>query len=387
MREVVVVGGGPAGAASATFLAQQGVDVLLLERAMFPRNKPCGEFLTPGTLRLFRALGVAETVAAQAQPVRCLLLIAPQGERVEHQAEGGDEVGFALCRAVLDALLLNRARASGVEVWEGFAVRGVLREEERVVGVWGIDARGIRQEIRAHLVIGADGTHSLVARELDLVRPLPLLQRIALVSHWPVDTPGDTLEMRVQGGTVCGMGFPAPRLANVTLVVPRRQAPEVARRGKGAFLEEQISRLFPDLSRRLSAGTGPIDVWTIGCFGHRAKQLTADGVLLVGDAATFIDPFTGEGVYLALRGAELAGEVAGEALRRGDTRRQSLIAYERRRQELRRRYLLCALIQAIVRSPGLMNIVVRWLRSHHTVRGRLMKVLGDVSPPEALLKI
>jgi flavin-dependent dehydrogenase len=243
------------------------------------------------------------------------------------------------------------------------------------------------EEIRARLVIGADGTHSLVARQLGLVRPLPRLQRIALVSHWR-GVSGDAIEMRARGRTVCGLGFPGPQAgtANLTLVVPTSAASQIAGRA-GDFLEETLQTRFPDLAARLAGAEREPGLRTVGCFGHVCRPAIADGALLVGDAATFIDPFTGEGIYFALHGAQFAAAVATEALRANDTSRARLMAYDLTRRELARRYLLCDIVQAIVRTPALYNRVARRLDRLPDLAGRLFAVLGDLRPPGDVLNL
>jgi len=388
VRDVIVVGGGPAGAASAAFLARAGFDVLLLDRARFPRDKPCGEFLTPETKRLFRALGVWESVlAAGAVPVRRVELHGPGGARADYTPTEGEPAGWAIRRRVLDAVLLDHARACGAEVREGVAVRELARDSGcSGVQVFGCSGASRTPEYRARLILGADGTHSLVARRLGLVRPIRRLQRVAIVSHWRGLEDAEAIEMRSRGGTVCGLGALGGGQANLTLVVPTTDAARIAGRA-GEFLEERVAERFPDLAARLAGAEREETVRTVGCFGHVCRRASADGALLVGDAAAFIDPFTGEGIYFALRGAELAAEVAADALRAGDTSAARLAAYDRARKELTRRYLLCGFVQAVVRTPALMDRAARRLASSPALTGCLMRVLGDLRPPSDALNV
>lgn len=399
IRDVIVVGGGPAGAASAALLARAGFDVLLLDRARFPRDKPCGEFLTPGAERQLRTLGVWEKVlAAGAASVARVELHAPTafGTRADYAPDAfGEPAGWAIRRRVLDAVLLDHARACGVEVWEGVTARELTRDS-RCSGVQVLRCSGPSQtpecpntrtpECRARLVIGADGTHSLIARQLGLVRPLRRLQRVAIVSHWRGLPETAAIEMRARGETVCGLGALGGGEANLTLVVPTTDAARIAGRA-GDFLQERVASRFPDLAERLAGAERESTVRTVGCFGHLCRRASADGALLVGDAAAFIDPFTGEGIYFALRGAELAAEVAAEALRAGDASAERLAAYDRARRELARRYLLCGIVQAVVRTPVLMERAVRRLASAPTLTERLMRVLGDLRPPSEALNV
>jgi geranylgeranyl reductase family protein len=381
--DVIVVGGGPAGAGSATWLAQAGFQVVLLDRAHFPRDKACGEFLTREARRLMVELGAWErVVAAGARSVSATVLCASGGAQTRHIPADGGPTGYSLRRIALDAALLETARAAGVEVREGFAVRELRRMvQSNTIGVTGKEDTGTPFTLSARLVIGADGAHSLVARQLGLVRALPRLQRVALVSHWQrVSGDNAAIEMRAHGQIVCGVGFPDADAANVTLVVPTGLASQIAGRA-AEFCEETIQTHFPDLAARLSGAVREQVLRTVGCFGHVCTPPVADGALLVGDAATFIDPFTGEGVYFGLRGAQLAAEVAADALYNGDTSRTRLLAYHRARQELTRRYLLCDVVQAVVRRPVRFAQIVRRLERFPGLADRLLGILSDTRPP------
>ena len=400
--DVVIVGGGPAGATLAATLAGAGWSVALLDRARFPRDKACGEFLTPQAARLLRPLGVWNDLRAQGlRDVHATVLVAPDGRQVEHAPLDGEPTGYALRRVVLDAALLQHARNQGAMVEEGFAVRELCcNETGQVIGVTGRDSAGETRTLHARLVVGADGTHSLVARQLHLVKPIPRLQRIALVAHWQGNIGGrrDTIEMRTHGPLVCGLGFPGGDggistetngvesnigCANTTFVVPSHYAPQLAGRAE-EWIEQTLTSHFPDLAARLSSSDKP-QIRTVGCFGHRSHSPVADGALLVGDAATFIDPFTGEGVYFCLRGAQLAAEVIHSALQKNDMSRTALRPYVTLRQELARRYLLIDLVQTVVRTPALFNPLAKKLERYPGATERLLQILGDTRPAAHVL--
>lgn len=392
VRDVVVVGGGPAGSAAATWLAREGMDVALCDRASFPREKACGEFLTPQARVLLEDLGAWPAICrAGVRPVHAAVLAAPNGHTLYHTHPDVTPIGYALRRITLDAVLLEHARRSGVAVQTGITVRGVLRDETgRVCGVRVQAGDGRTSSIRARLVLAADGTHSRIARELGLVRPVRRLQRMAVVAHGHACRGRtDTIEMRVHGPIVCGLGFPgglreegeeASPVANVTLVAPVAMAAQIAGRTRD-FLLQTLEMRFPDVAERLAWPDSAPEVRTTGCFGHVCCPPLADGVLLLGDAATFIDPFTGEGVYFALRGAQCAAEVGSAALRVGDLSCARLMDYARARRELNLRYLLCDLVQAVVRRPALFARVVHRLDTVPGLSERLFAVLGDQRPP------
>ena len=376
-RDVIIVGAGPAGAACAILLAREGFDVLLLDRAAFPRDKPCGEFITAGCIPILKDLGVWDPlVRAGIRPLSRAVLHAPNGNAAEYVPPDGEPAGWSLRRTRFDSTLVDHARRAGAEVCQEATVCDVVRDDSTVSGVR-IRVHGVDRLERSCLVIGADGSHSLIARKLGLVRPIRRLQRLAIVSHWR-GVPGNAIEMRSCPDSACGLGPLEEGSANVTLVVRQSDASRMPGR-TGDFLSERIGERFPDLTERLSGVSDLESVQTVGCFGHTTSP-AGDGVMLVGDAACFIDPFTGEGIYFALRGAELASTVAVKALRAGDVSSRRLSEYDVLRGELRARYRLSDIVQAVVRTPWLMNRFVRNLDRHPSASHRLMSVLGDIRP-------
>ena len=190
--DVVVVGAGPAGAATAILLAEAGHEVVLLDRARFPRDKICGEYLSPEGSRILDRLGVLKSVeAAGARPLRGMRIHAPDGTVLvgdyptSGRYRGYRDHALAVSRRTFDAVLVERARALPVRVREGFRVTELVVEGRRVAGVEGVaqGAAGPAERIAARLVVGADGRGSVVARRLGLVRPHPWLRRLALMTY------------------------------------------------------------------------------------------------------------------------------------------------------------------------------------------------------------
>ena len=387
--DVVVVGAGPAGSATALFLARRGYSVTLLDRAVFPRDKACGEYLTPGAVALLRdEIGVLPQLLDAGAMMLAEETIVPHNRR----AFSGTTEALACPRVVTDKTLRDTAEAAGVCVLENFNVRQILRNSGGFCGVVGVNADGEMQTVHAKIVVGADGTHSLLAREMGVVRPIPRLQRIALVTHYQSKAAGLGVTMHLpedRSDACCGVGAACgpDGTRNINIVVPHSEAPLMAGR-RQEYFNERLRRSFPAVWEEVqqSVQVGPLR--SIGCFGHHTHRATAAGAVLVGDAATFIHPFTGEGVYFALRGAQLAAETLCDALERDEFSSRSLGAYDaRRRTELLPRYRLCDLVQRVVHSPTLLGWGAERLRRSGPLTELLLRAAGDLARPADLFSL
>jgi geranylgeranyl reductase family protein len=380
-RDVVVVGGGPAGAATAILLRQRRHDVLLLDEARFPRDKVCGEGVSPEAWRLLDLLDARAAVRALGpHPLRGMSLVSPRGIAFHGTyRRADDDVGFAVRRDRLDATLLACARAAGVEVREGVKVSAVLRANEQVTGV----AAG-EERIDARLVVAADGRRSVVARGLGLLTEHRSLRKFAVRGHWDgVDGLRESGEMHVGLGGYCGIAPLGPQSANVAFVLDRR-AMTAAGGDLEAFYRATIAARWPALHERLTRARLVAPPRAIGPLALVARRAWAPGALLVGDAAGFYDPFTGEGVTLALRSAELAAATAGAALASGRT--ADLEAYERaRRDATRDKFRLNRLLQHVVAWPGLADSVARRLARRPDLADQLVGIAGDFVPARSAL--
>jgi geranylgeranyl reductase family protein len=388
--DVLVVGAGPAGSATAHFLARQGLDVLVLDRAHFPRPKACAEYLSPQASRILDALGVLTTIegsgAAQLSGMR---VRAPNGSVIHgefaaaHGFHGFRDRGLALRRTELDPILLDAARRAGARVEEGARVTGLERDARgRVIGVE--TAAGVR---RARLVIGADGLRSIVARDLGVARRSRFPRRLALVAHFTdVREMGGQGEMHVERDGYLGLADVGHGRTNVALVIPASQARRIGGDAAG-YLEGWIASK-PHLAPRFVGASRVSPVLATGPFAVSSMQAYGPGAALVGDAADFFDPFTGEGIYAALRGAELLAPFAVQAATASSARDTdaALAAYEKaRRAEFRGKWRVERLIGTAVAFPPLMNRAAAVLSRRRDLADLLIGVAGDFVPPAAVL--
>ncbi|HSH82970.1 MAG TPA: FAD-dependent oxidoreductase [Herpetosiphonaceae bacterium] len=385
VSEVVVVGGGPAGSATAAHLARAGHDVVLYERGHLPRHKPCAEYCSPGIRELLARLGALDVVTnVGARAVPGMRVFTPSGRSflVEYTGAAGRQHALTMRRYDLDKALLDHAAAAGVQVVQHASVRGLVREGGRIAGVE-VSVRGDTPiEHRASLTVGADGINSVVAREVGARRRACWPRAIGLVAHY-AEVPGlrDYGEMHVGRTGYVGVA-PLPNgLANVAAVVPLR-----SRIPGGAAGWTQVLGEFPVLRDRLERARQCGTIRGVGPVGARARRASGDGWALVGDAAGYFDPFTGEGIYKALLGAALLAEAAHGALGRGDTSALALRPYERhRRRQMAGKALLAALVQVFVAVPALLGYAAPRLAAREAIRLELGRALGDYGSPWSVL--
>lgn len=390
--DVLVIGAGPAGAATALRCARAGLRVLLVDRARFPRDKPCAEYLSPETLRHLHLLGVLPAVdRAGGHPLAGTTVVGPRGARLTGLfARAGHDpfrpTGLALPRLLLDHALVAAAAAAGAELLEGHTARELLYEDGAVAGAVLRAGRGGARAVRARLTVGADGLRSVVARRLG-GRRHGVPARVGFVTHVAEVAGLDSCaEMHVGRDGYAGLNPLGGGRANVALVVPRDRVQD-ARGGIARFFFETLDR-FPGVRGRVRAAALLRPVTATGPFAVRARRVVAPGALLVGDAADFFDPFTGEGVCAALRGAELAAAAAVRALERpGPVAAARLHCYVRdRRRAFAGKWAVERLIGFGMFAPALFDRAVERLERRgwaHTLVG----VTGDFVPAGAVLNL
>lgn len=394
--DVLVVGGGPAGSSVATFLARAGVDVLVVDRARFPRPKPCAEYLSPQASRLLEAMGALERVERSgAAQLSGISVRAPSGDIIRgdfiasHGFRGFRDRGLSVRREVLDAILLDCAREAGARVSEGMRVTDVVRDgTQRVVGGRTL-TDGTAGEIRARLVIAADGLRSVIAHRLELAHALRWPRRLALVTHYTgVAEIGEHGEMHVERDGYVGIADVGRGVTTVALVVPASRAREFSE-DRAAFLDRWLLAR-PHLAPRFARAERVSPVVATGPFASHARRAWSPGAALVGDAADFFDPFTGEGIYAAMRGGEMLAESVRESLAAMSPRASDapLAAYDAaRRREFDGKWFVERVIGAVVGSAPLINRAARSLSARKAMADLLIGVTGDFVPAREVIRL
>jgi len=326
--DVVVIGGGPAGATASTLIAQQGYAVQLFERDKFPRFH-IGESLIPETYWVLQRLNMLPKLRAshfvQKHSVQFVnatgKLSAPFyfSENKPHECSQTWQV----VRSEFDQMMLENAREHGVQAYEQTRVLDVVFEGERAVGVRIQSPDGARREVRAKVVIDASGQSGLLQNRFKLRVWDPILNKGAIWTYWE-NAYRDT--GRDEGATVViqtpnrlGWFWYIPLHDNrvsVGVVAPF----DYLFKGRGSHeqtYQEEVDRC-PAVTERLSKATRCTGYFATKDYSYRATRCAGDGWVTIGDAFGFLDPLYSSGVLLAMRSGEMAADAIVEGLRSGD---------------------------------------------------------------------
>jgi geranylgeranyl reductase family protein len=382
--DAIVVGSGPAGSATAAHLARAGASVAIVERARHPRPKACAEYASPKIVEELLRLGLppdrwtGDAVALDGMELH----VGGRAARIRYEDRRRARTAWGVDRRSFDALLASHAAASGVDLREGVRAIGLVVDGRRVRGVRIRATDGSTSTLHAPFVIGADGSRSTVARLVGVERPVAYPRRVGLVAHYTAaEGLRDHGEMHVGDGYYVGLAPTPGDELNVGMALPLD--------GRGSAEARFAAALdgLPEVAARLrgSRRVGPIR--GAAPIGHRVASVAGPGWLLVGDAAGFVDPFTGEGIHRALRSARAA---ATAILAGGDVG----AAYRaERRRAFAAKSALTWMIQGFLAAPPLLEHAVARLSSRPAVALRLGSALGDCRPatdaltPRALLEV
>lgn len=352
--DAAIIGAGPAGTSCAAFCAMAGLEILVLERARFPREKVCGDCLNPSCWPVLDRLGLAQRVCGLPHfKLTSVDFIAINGRKVGVNLPTGNDCEVSIKRSLFDDLLLKRACELGAHVREGTTVTTLVHDQD-----WKIET-ATRESFRARILIGADGRNSTVARLRNLL-PRPARERVALQAHIPLPLNfGERVVLQFLREGYCGQAPVNEDELNLCLV------------GKPST----ISRLRQWAQRHFEIPAN--QRWrTITPLTRSPVPCAHENLFFIGDAARVVEPFTGEGIYYALHSGELAARAIAKIIS-GKDRRLALREFTRACAEMYRgRLWINRLARAAVLSPRLASLLIQAARVEPIFRSLTAKIVS-----------
>ena len=366
--EVIIVGGGPAGSTAGSILASAGYRVCILEEKFFPRDKICGDALSAGAIEILRQVGhVGERILDEANHrVYTNRLVFPNGQSIDRKLKDSrKDLDFhvILPRILLDAWLAENFRSCGGVLIEGFQVQKVLEVDGRATGVEGIKD-GKTGSMSSKIVIAADGESSVSRAFFRRKVNPPQHRAIAMRAYFDqVNTEDGVAEHYFGLDIPLGYGwiFPLGKgKANVGVILRCDAQKKYDKELSDVF--HRFAHENPVTRSRMGSGTihGTARKWSLS-LGTRAGGNYGSGIMVAGDAGSFVDPFSGEGIYHAVLTGKLAAETAMRALARNDVSASSLEEYERTWR---------AILRSVYRKKSLVSNVIHRTNRLHMYRFR-----------------
>lgn len=379
--DIIVVGGGPAGAIASLLCARAGLSVVLLEKFRRPRDKVCGEALIPDALDLLRRLNLHEEVAASAWPVEGLRIYSPDGGHVDVRGEC-----LTIRRRELDAKLLAIAEREGVEIMDGAEATGFAAEPGHAAVE--VNRSGEILDLRAHIVILASGASAKALRCFSVPhRQAPSAMAVRTYFKAAAGGPQDLLRLWFERPVLPFYGWIFPLGGGILNV----GVGAAFSKGRGRQNLRELFVRFTEECRQASAMLeggeqlaplkgAPLRTALTGA------SLSAERLLVTGEAAGTTYPLTGEGIGKAMETAELAAEIAIEAVGSGRFEESWLRRYDEQLElRFRRAFRQYEAAQRWLRYPFIADLLAGKARRHDEVRGMLEDMLADRRYPTEVL--
>jgi geranylgeranyl reductase family protein len=392
MFDVIIVGAGPAGTAAALYAHRLGLNCILLDKAVFPRDKICGDALSGKSVRIMRELGILDELNnLDGSEINRITFGSPKNIQFDVNLKGtqnNDQItkGFVIPREIFDNYLFEKADAV-TETLQGFSVKDLIIENDCVMGIIGKTKNGIEEEIRAPIVMGCDGSNSIVARKLGLYEMEMDHTSVAVRCYYEgVKGLTDQIELHYVKEVNPGYFwlFPAgDGRANIGIGLSKSDMKKENRTLRQIMDEVTQTEYFKERFADAEQLERPVG-WNLP-LGSIHRKNHGNGFMLLGDAAGLVDPFTGEGIGNAMVSGQYAMEVAAKSKLSGDFSEKAFAEYdELLRREIGKELRTSTKLQSLARSKFLLNFVINRASRNEEVQNIISSMLANEIPKDEL---
>ena len=392
MFDVIIVGAGPAGTTAALYAHRLGLNCILLDKAVFPRDKICGDALSGKSIRIMRELNLLDEVEKlDGSGINRITFGSPSNQQFDIDLQGKkkkDQItkGFVIPREIFDNYMFEKADAV-TETRQGFSVKDLIIENDHVIGVIGKTKNGDEEEIRAPIVMGCDGCNSIVGRKLGLYEMNMENTSVAVRCYYEgVKGLTDQIELHYVKEVNPGYFwlFPAGEgRANIGIGLSKSDMKKEKRTLRQIMDEVTQTEYFKERFSDAKQLERPIG-WNLP-LGSIHRKNHGNGFMLLGDAAGLIDPFTGEGIGNAMVSGQYAMEVALKCKKTGNFTERALAEYDVLLwEEVGKELRTSTKLQSLAQSKFLLNFVINRASRNEEVQNIISGMLSHEIPKEEL---
>ena len=392
MYDVIIVGAGPAGTTAALYAHRLELKCILLDKAVFPRDKICGDALSGKSIRIMRELGILDELNnLDGSEINRITFGSPKNIQFDVNLKGtknDDQItkGFVIPREIFDNYLFEKANAVA-DTRQGFSVKDLIFENNYVVGVKGKTRSGTEEEFRAPVVMGCDGSNSIVARKLGLYEMEMDHTSVAVRCYYEgVKGLTDQIELHYVKEVNPGYFwlFPAgDGRANIGIGLSKSDMKKENRTLRQIMDEVTQTEYFKERFADAKQLERPVG-WNLP-LGSIHRKNHGNGFMLLGDAAGLVDPFTGEGIGNAMVSGQYAMEVAAKSKLSGDFSEKAFAEYDELLwREIGKELRTSTKLQSLARSKFLLNFVINRASRNEEVQNIISGMLANEIPKDEL---
>ena len=392
MYDVIIVGAGPAGSTAALYAHRLGLNCILLDKAVFPRDKICGDALSGKSVRLMRELNLLEGVEElEGSEINRITFGSPSHSQFDVHLKGNKNndyitKGYVVPRKIFDNFLFKKADEL-TETRQGFTVNDIIYQNDNISGVKGTNIEGKEEILNAPIIMGCDGANSIVARKLGLYEMDMENTAVAIRCYYEgVEGLSNQIELHYVSEVKPGYFwlFPAGNgKANIGIGLSKNDAKKEDRTLRQIMDEIVQSDYFRSRFGNARPLEKPVG-WNLP-LGRIQRKNHGNGFMLLGDAAGLVDPFTGEGIGNAMVAAKHAMQVASKAKNHKDYSERSFSEYDQLLwDDIGGELRTSTKLQSLARSSFLLNFVINRAARNEEVQSIISGMLSHEIPKDEL---